>query len=154
MKKIFTTPAPVKNTFSTNEKGISSDSEQSEPQKMRRKSKSNERAKQRWKLLRNTLLAIRIRCNRNLKDIAAENHYDEVRANGERRLSFLGQQYPLKRLSTSSRTLSMDTHYPESVEDFNDLEDEEDEEHVRVQQELAEQAMKIEREFWNIDFNC
>ena len=31
------------------------------------KSKSNERAKQRWKLLRNTLLAIRIRCNRNLK---------------------------------------------------------------------------------------
>ena len=47
----------------------------------------------------------------------------------------------------------MDTHYPESVEDFNDLDDDEDEEHTRVQQELAEQAMKIEREFWNIDFN-
>ena len=91
MKKIFTSPTPVKNTFSTNEKGISSDAEQPEPQKMRSrvefkmkrlgamranqwqwfqlsgKSKSNERAKQRWKLLRNTLLAIRIRCNRNLK---------------------------------------------------------------------------------------
>ena len=50
----------------------------------------------------------------------------------------------------------MDTHYPESVEDFNDLddtEDTEDEELIRVQQELSEQAMKIEREFWNIDFN-
>lgn len=47
----------------------------------------------------------------------------------------------------------MDTHYPESVEDFNDLDDDENEEHTRVQQELAEQAMKIEREFWNIDFN-
>ena len=90
MKKIFTSPTPVKNTFSTSEKGISSaDSEQPEPQKMRSrmefkmkrlganqwfqlsgKSKSNERAKQRWKLLRNTLLAIRIRCNRNLKVIS------------------------------------------------------------------------------------
>ena len=47
----------------------------------------------------------------------------------------------------------MDTHYPESVEDFNDLDDDENEEHTRVQQELAEQAMKIEKEFWNIDFN-
>ena len=47
----------------------------------------------------------------------------------------------------------MDTHYPESVEDFNDLEEEEDEEHIRVQQELAEQALKIEREFWNNDFD-
>ena len=35
-------------------------------------------------------------CNLNIKDIAAENHYEEVRANGERRLSFLGQQYPVK----------------------------------------------------------
>ena len=35
MKKIFTSPKPVKNTFSTNEKGISPDSEQPEPQKMR-----------------------------------------------------------------------------------------------------------------------
>ena len=47
----------------------------------------------------------------------------------------------------------MDTHYPESVEDFNDLDDDEDEERIRVQQELAEQAKEIEREFWNIDFN-
>ena len=47
----------------------------------------------------------------------------------------------------------MDTHYPESVEDFNDLEEEEDEEHIRIQQELAEQALKIEREFWNNDFD-
>ena len=34
--------------------------------------------------------------NHSIQDIAAENHYDEVRQNGERRLSFLGQQYPLK----------------------------------------------------------
>ena len=55
-------------------------------------------------------------------------------------------------LSETSRTLSMDTHYPESMDDLADCDlEEESEEQLRHQQELAAQALEIEREFWNCD---
>ena len=55
-------------------------------------------------------------------------------------------------LSETSRTLSMDTHYPESMDDLADCDlEEESEEQLRHQQELVAQALEIEREFWNCD---
>ena len=47
----------------------------------------------------------------------------------------------------------MDTHYPDSVEDFDTIDEEDnilDEEALVAQQELSEQAKKIEEEFRNV----
>ena len=58
-------------------------------------------------------------------------------------------------LSETSRTLSMDTHYPESMDDLADCDlEEESEEQLRHQQELVAQALEIEREFWNCDWEA
>ena len=40
----------------------------------------------------------------------------------------------------------MDTHYPDSVHDFDEIETEFDEDFMRHHQELAAEALKIERE--------
>ena len=54
---------------------------------------------------------------------------------------------PLKDiLLKTTRTLSMDTHYPDSVHDFDEIETEFDEDFMRHHQELAAEALKIERE--------
>ena len=56
-------------------------------------------------------------------------------------------------LSETTRTVSTDTHYPDSVEDFDTIDEEDnilDEEALVAQQELSEQAKKIEEEFRNV----
>ena len=49
----------------------------------------------------------------------------------------------------STRTLSMDTHYPDSVDDFDEIMDDLDEEAAHHHQQLVAQALQIENEFWN-----
>ena len=53
-------------------------------------------------------------------------------------------------VSESTRTLSMDTHYPDSVDDFDEIMDDLDEEAAALHhQQIVAQAMQIENEFWS-----
>ena len=52
-------------------------------------------------------------------------------------------------VTESTRTLSMDTHYPDSVDDFDEIMDDLDEEAALHHQQLVAQALQIENEFWN-----
>ena len=59
-------------------------------------------------------------------------------------------QNDVQRMVTeSTRTLSMDTHYPDSVDDFDEIMDDLDEEAALHHQQLVAQALQIENEFWN-----
>ena len=52
-------------------------------------------------------------------------------------------------VTESTRTLSMDTHYPDSVDDFDEIMDDLDEDAALHHQQLVAQALQIENEFWN-----
>ena len=53
-------------------------------------------------------------------------------------------------VSESTRTLSMDTHYPDSVDDFDEIMDDLDDEAAALHhQQLVAQTMQIENEFWS-----
>ena len=49
----------------------------------------------------------------------------------------------------------MDTHYPDSVDDYDTMDEEDeniDEEAWVTHQQLSEEATKIEKEFLNVDY--
>lgn len=49
----------------------------------------------------------------------------------------------------------MDTHYPDSVDDYDTMDEEDgniDEEAWLTQQQLSAEATKIEKEFLNVDY--
>ena len=54
-------------------------------------------------------------------------------------------------VTESTRTLSMDTHYPDSVDDFDEIMDDLDEDAALHHQQLVAQALQIENEFWNTE---
>ena len=46
----------------------------------------------------------------------------------------------------------MDTHYPDSVDDYDTMDEDEENIDEEAQQQLSAEATKIEKEFLNVDY--